>query len=196
MRALSLIVFLIATTPVCAQQGDAPLRKATAAMRIAQDRAAVAETALAVARQQNQALTRQLEALKPGAAPAEGDEAARGAIDELKRQNADLTAGLQQVQASFQQASAMDKARAVRIVAEAKYAVDGLTACKDANGRMLAVGQEVLHLYEKQSFISMILKSYEPVLGLKRVALENLFQDYDDKLRDAEFIPGQELSKP
>jgi hypothetical protein len=106
---------------------------------------------------------------------------------------------LQAVQAAAQQAlqsAAADKARSARADTEAKAAGKGLAACKDANTRMLGVGQEILHLYEDKSFISMILKSYEPILGLKRVALENLVQDYEDKLRDAEYFPGQEPAKP
>jgi chromosome segregation ATPase len=199
MRVIPLILCLMIAVPALAQADDAALRKATAAMRAAQDRAAAADAALAVAQQQNQALARQLEAAKPGATPGEDDEALRGKLEELKQQNAELTAGLQQAQASSQQAmqaAGAEKAAAARTAAAAKSATAAVTACKDANVRMLAVGQEVLHLYESKSFISMVLKSYEPVLGLKRVALENLVQDYEDKLRDAEFFPGQEVPKP
>ncbi len=108
-------------------------------------------------------------------------------IDQLRQQNAALADALRQAQAALREAQQGG--------ASAKDTGDKLAACRTANGQMLKVGQEVLHLYEDQHFLSMVLQSYEPLLGRKRVELETLVQDYDDKLRDAAFIPGQEPPK-
>jgi len=46
-------------------------------------------------------------------------------------------------------------------------------------------------LYQSQSFRSLLLSSYEPVLGLKKVELENTIQDYEDKILEHKYRPGR-----
>jgi len=83
-----------------------------------------------------------------------------------------------------------------RLRAQAAPAGDRLQSCREKNGRLISLGEEILHLYETQDFRSLLVASYEPLLGLKRVELENLVQDYDDRLRDQDvaIMPG--ASKP
>ena len=78
----------------------------------------------------------------------------------------------------------------------AHAAEENLQACRAKNARLVALGEEILHLYETRSFRSLLLQSYEPLLGLKRVELENLVQDYDDKLRDPAAAGPPGASKP
>ena len=63
-----------------------------------------------------------------------------------------------------------------------------LQTCKATNGKLIDVAEQILHLYQSQGFRSILLKSYEPVIGFERVKLENLVQDYDDKIHDQEYV--------
>jgi hypothetical protein len=65
-----------------------------------------------------------------------------------------------------------------------------LGTCKTANARLIAVAQDILHLYQTRGFRALVLGSYEPVLGLRKVELENTVQDYEDKIRDQQYVPG------
>lgn len=49
---------------------------------------------------------------------------------------------------------------------------------------------EILHLYGTHGFRNLLFESYEPILELKRVKLENLVQDYEDAIRDQEHVPA------
>ena len=45
------------------------------------------------------------------------------------------------------------------------------------------------HLYEREDFRSLLLKSYEPFFGFEKVKLQNMIQDYEDRIRNASFYP-------
>jgi hypothetical protein len=64
--------------------------------------------------------------------------------------------------------------------------------CVAANTKLIGVANDILHLYQSQSFRSLLLLSYEPLLGLKKVELENTIQDYEDKVLDQKYTPGRE----
>ena len=51
------------------------------------------------------------------------------------------------------------------------------------------MAQDILHLYQTRGFRALVLGSYEPVLGLRKVELENTVQDYEDKIHD-QHVPG------
>jgi len=40
----------------------------------------------------------------------------------------------------------------------------------------------------------LLLLSYEPLLGLKKVELENTIQDYEDKILDQKYQPGRQAA--
>lgn len=59
------------------------------------------------------------------------------------------------------------------------------------NTRLIAVANDILHLYRTQSFRSLLLGSYEPLLGFKQVQLENTVQDYEDKISAQRFYGNE-----
>ena len=63
-----------------------------------------------------------------------------------------------------------------------------LGACETKNGRLLNVGMEILTAYQKFDF-GEALGANEPFIGTKRVELENLAQDFGDRLYDGKFDP-------
>lgn len=63
-----------------------------------------------------------------------------------------------------------------------------LGACETKNGQLLNVGMEILAAYERFDF-GEALGANEPFIGSKRVELENLAQDFGDRLYDGKFDP-------
>jgi chromosome segregation ATPase len=58
------------------------------------------------------------------------------------------------------------------------------TACQAKNVRLTAFAEDLLAAYRKVGF-SQVMAAREPFLGLKRVQLENIAQDREDKVRAA-----------
>jgi predicted nucleic acid-binding Zn-ribbon protein len=172
------------------------LRQAVSEMRAAQDQAAQAQAQVQQLTADKAALQKQVDDLnaKVSAAPAikQSDldalksqlQAAQQAGQVLQQQNAQLQNNLSALNAAAQ---AKDEATR-RAEAATKATSAALTACKTANGKLIDVSETILHLYESQSFRALLLKSYEPVLGLWKVKLENIVQDYDDKIHDQEYL--------
>jgi len=113
---------------------------------------------------------------------AASDQAVRDAMGAVQAQAAALQQVAQRVQAAAAPAG--------------EPPVDPLTACRAANAKLLKLAHDILHLYETEDFRALLLRSYEPVLGLYRVKLENLVQDKDDQLRDQECLPGPNTGPP
>lgn len=206
MRAPLLLALAIAAAlagPALAQQDTAEermremLRRTVAELRQAQDAQTTLQASLDQAKAENAALRKQVADLTAQAA-----EAAKHAISDadlaklhadLATAQADATAthtALQQWQDAYQQAASLARAKD----AESKTAAANLAetarelgVCTAANGKLESLGDDILHLYQTQSFRRLLLESYEPLLGLKRVELENTIQDYQDKLLDQKF---------
>jgi septal ring factor EnvC (AmiA/AmiB activator) len=60
-----------------------------------------------------------------------------------------------------------------------------IQACEAKNSELYKLGKEVLDLYEQKGLFS-VLAANEPVTKLKRVQLDGVIQDYEDKLRASE----------
>jgi hypothetical protein len=63
------------------------------------------------------------------------------------------------------------------------------------NAELYNTGTEILTRYEKFSFGDAITAK-EPFIGITRVKLQTLVQDYQDKLLDERISPGQPVSTP
>jgi septal ring factor EnvC (AmiA/AmiB activator) len=192
-RTAALILLLIAS-PAMAQESvedrmrDA-LRQSVTEMRAAQDQAAQAQADLQKAQADKAALQAQLDAANarlaaaPAIKPAEL-EALKAQVRQAQQEGAGLQQTNAQLQASLQSATAAAQAKDRTDEATIKATRTALDACKSANGQLINVSEDVLHLYESQSFRSLLLKSYEPLLGLWKVKLENIVQTYDDKIQN------------
>ena len=199
------IGFLLLATPSFADEStedrlrDA-LRQAVSQMRAAQDQAAQAQADVQRAQQDRTALQSQLDganakiaegAAKPVARP-EDLSGLKAEIAQGRAQNAALQQGLQKYQSAYQGVAGQAHA----LAQEAQAAQTGLKAstmalqtCKGTNTKLIGVSEDILHLYESQDFRGLLLRSYEPLIGSAKVKLENLVQDYDDKIREQEYVP-------
>jgi septal ring factor EnvC (AmiA/AmiB activator) len=172
------------------------LRQSVTQMRAAQDQAAQAQADLAKAQADKAALQSQLDAAtaKLAAAPAikQSDldalksqlQAAQQAGASEQQLNAKLQANLESVTAAAEAKDEQTRKQAAIV----KATSSALDACKSANAQLIDVSEDVLHLYESQSFRAILLKSYEPILGLAKVKLQNIVQQYDDKIQNQVYL--------
>ena len=173
------------------------LRQSVAQMRAAQDQAAQAQADLQKAQQDRAAVQAQLDAAnaklaqaKPAAPPA---DLARlnDALAASKQQAAALRASLAKYQSAYQglaaQAHAQDTQGQI-LSRGLKAQTKALDTCKAENQQLIGVAEDILHLYQTQDFRSLLIRSYEPLIGTAKVRLENLVQDYDDKIHNQEYI--------
>jgi len=213
MRA-SLITLLLIAAPYAAAHADdtpedrlrAALRQSVTEMRAAQDQAAQAQAQLAQAQSDLAATKTQLDAANAKLAEAAGKtavkpeqlQALQASLQAAEAQNAALQQGLSRYQGAVQQAQTIAREKD----AQSRQAAAGLAAntkaletCKATNKKLIDVSEQVLHLYQDHGFLWVLRKSYEPIIGADKVTLENIVQDYDDKIRDQEYIPAQAQPK-
>jgi septal ring factor EnvC (AmiA/AmiB activator) len=202
--AIVLVASLLGALPAMAQ--DTPevrlremLRRATAELRAAQDGQAAAEASLQQEKQQSAALRKQIDEVNAAA-----DAKSAAADDEITHLKADLAAaqtqvtaleaGLKQWQDAYQKAADLARAKDLESKTSLSHAAESereTGICTATNTKLIGVANDILHLYQTQNFRSLLLYSYEPLLGLKKVELENLVQDYEDKILDRKYRPGK-----
>jgi chromosome segregation ATPase len=204
-------LWLILAISVMAQQAQADeqtnedrlrdaLRQAVTQMRAAQDQAAQAaadaqkaQSAQAAVQAQLDAANAQLAALKgKPAAPAVDVQQMQDALKSYQAQAVQMQQALAKWQAAYNNAAELARAKdeeSQRAGAGLKADAKALDICKAENGKLIGTAESILHLYQTQSFRSILLRSYEPVIGSAKVTLENLVQDYDDKIHDQEYVP-------
>ncbi len=182
------------------------LRQSVQEMRAAQDVAAQAQADLAKANADKADLQKQLDAATAKLADLAGKSTAKPAdlaalqaqLAAARAQIADTQGALAKWQGDDQNARQIAQAKAN----EAAAALGGLKAntaaldtCKATNAKLIDVAEDVLHLYESQSFRSILLRSYEPLIGTAKVKLQNMVQDYDDKIIAQEYVAPKGLVK-
>ena len=200
-----MLTALLLALPIAAHADDTPedrlraaLRQSVGEMRAAQDQAAQAQAQLVQAQSDLAAARAQLDAAnaklavpaKPAAKPEEVQQL-QASLQAAQAQNAALQQELSRYQGAVTQAQTIARQKDQ----ESRQAQAGLTSntqalqtCKAANQKLIAVSEQVLNLWHDRSFLWVLRKSYEPFIGASKVDLENIVQDYDDKLRNQEYI--------
>jgi chromosome segregation ATPase len=211
VRAVVLVfLFAVGLTPTAAQDTVESrlrelLRRTTADLRAAQDGQATLQSSLEGEKQNAAALRKQAEDLT-----ARLDEAAKNAVSEAEitrlqaklseadaRQTA-LTTSLAQLREAYQKAVDFARARDAEAKAGTALAQENgrkLGICQTANERLETLANDILHLYQTRDFRAVLLGSYEPLLGFKKVELQNTIQDYEDKILDQRYRPERESTK-
>jgi len=214
---------LLAASLICgasgalAQQGSPEdrlreaLRRTTVELRALQDAQGTLQASLDAATKQRDDLKQQLEAAqaKLDAAtaapppPAEDLQALKDQIEALKKENGGLQAGIARWQSAYQEAAGVARTRdadAKKLAGDLKVSEQTIGIVKDENARLVATAQDILHLYRTQDFHSILMWSYEPAVGLKQVELQNLVQDYEDKIYNLKYVgterPAAEPAAP
>jgi hypothetical protein len=182
-----------AETPTEARLREA-LRSATNQLRAAED-----ERAAAKAREA--ALQKELDALKaqPRPAPAPVPKSNPKDVAELKKKVEKLTEAaergereLLQCQAASRESAEALRAREserVRTGSEAALLREQLAAAEAKNEQLYRVGKDIIEWLRGQG-VGAAMAAREPFLGLKRVQLENIAQDQEDKLLEHRICPA------
>ncbi len=121
-------------------------------------------------------------------------------IDGLKAQNPDFAAALDQFGADIQswvtgydayvQLANRTETERARLAAQALELQQTVADRETKNLALYQLGGEILTRYQKAGLGTAIFDK-EPFIGVSRVKLENLVQDYKGKLQDQVVVPGQ-----
>jgi chromosome segregation ATPase len=159
-----------------------------------QAKQAESEKQIEALRQQVDALTKQAATQAAGSGKQEVDRAAleqataefnrrlAEANDAITRQNETL----EKWKAAYNEAATVARtkeAERAQLAQAAAQLTERPELCSTRNAELFKVGSEILDRYAGVGFGDVLTKR-EPFLGLKRVELENLVQDYRDKLLD------------
>jgi chromosome segregation ATPase len=138
-----------------------------------------------------EALRAQLQKAGAGAgatAPAKND----AAVAKLTKQLAARNAALGKTQSEFQAASsALSTETSVNAALKSQLASTnaGLASCTAKNAQLYAIGNQILDAYSHKDDVFGTIADREPFIGFKRVQLQNIVQDDQDKLYDNQIIP-------
>ena len=181
------------------------LRSTMQQLQDAQGQAATLQATQAQSDKDNADLKAKVDALNAQIADmikqkADDQAASDKAIADLKSQNADLTTQVAKLNDALAAWEKDDKENAQlakdKEAARAQLVIQGIMQQRvidDRETKNLALynlGNEILTRYEKFS-LGDALAAKEPFTGLSRVKLQELVQDYKDKISDQRVIPGQ-----
>jgi chromosome segregation ATPase len=156
------------------------------------------EAALAKANQEKSELSKQVgEVRQARSAAAQASQRAQAAAGEVQRLRKDkealsselsaLKAELEKARAEITSSQSAHKASASTLTVT-QVAIKGkeqqLQTCLTHNAELVGLGRDLLSKY-----VSVASSSSEPFLQLKQVALENLAQQYEDKLSQRKLKP-------
>ena len=206
--ALALIFGIVANTAVAQTDQETrlreSLRRVTSDLRTMQDSQAKLQSELTEAQAQREQLRRQFttaqgrvaELEKAAAQPPPSQEPPPELVAELERLRAAMRDSQARIIAARQQAQAQAQAQlremATRLAEEQQSRTrsqKALDVCIDRNVALFAASRDVMRAYADVGFRSLLLGNVEPVLGLRRVRLENVLQDMEDKLYEGR-VPG------
>jgi chromosome segregation ATPase len=194
-------LFLAVALPAAEPAGDttalrAALRDSMQQLRTAQSELAALQAGQAAVADENKALTGKYEALKKQIAAdravADKSTAALTAqVAEQKQTIARLNEALEKAKAEGEKAAQAARAaegQGTKLAAE-NIVLQRRVADREArNLALFLVANEILTRYEEFS-LGNALRAKEPFVGLTRTKLENLVQDYQDKILEQRVRP-------
>ena len=116
------------------------------------------------------------------------DDQAKSAAAELARTQAALDQWKDAYQKAAETARARDAA-AKSFETQANDLTHRVSTCEAKNVELYALGTDILSKLDSDDFADNLLR-HEPFTGLSRVKLDNIVQDYKDKLRDQRLKPS------
>jgi chromosome segregation ATPase len=186
------VVRLISAAPANAQSLEDRLRDQLRAemnqVQQLQDQQTGLQAAKAAAEKERDDLKVQLAAAK-----AQLAHATRSAVDaqkeaELQAQVAQYKDAATQATGTVQQAqSDRDKVQKALDEIQKKLGV-----CEDRNAKLYKTGNDILDAYQNYD-LGDAIGANEPLIGIKRVELENEAQGFDDRLHEGKYDPNAKL---
>jgi chromosome segregation ATPase len=150
-----------------------------------QDQQASLQAQKAAAEQERDALKVKLAEAEAKLAHAGESAAAKVQAQALAVQVAQYKTAAEQATGSAQQAQAdRDKLQTQLADVQKKLGI-----CGDKNVKLLKLGNEILDAYQ-QFDVGEAITANEPFISIHRVELENMAQDFDDRLHEDKFDPN------
>lgn len=204
--AIPFLALLLAATSAMAQ--DSPearlremLRRSAIDLRAARDSQTTLQASLDAEKQKSAALQARIDELvahppEPPKPSISEDEIAQLRADGKAARDrvAVLEDSLKQWRDAYQKTADIARAKdAGEKIATARAAEAERRAgvCIGTNTKLIETANDILHLYQSQDFRSLLVRSYEPLVGTKKVELENLIQDYEDKILERKYAPAR-----
>lgn len=186
--ALSILAVLLGTVGYATAQSDDGalrdrLRQVTLQLRQVQDDQATIQAQRASAEAERDALKKQLAAAQAELAHVRhsGDKVAVVEAELAKSKDTLTQVTSQATDAAKQNQAEHDKLQTA--VTNARTVIE---ACQAKNVKLLKVGRDILAAYSDFDVLDAV-GANEPFTRLKRVELENLAQDYGDRIDDGQF---------
>ena len=165
------------------------LRGATAQTRALEDQRAALQAKVAEADREKAAMVAQITAAKAQAREVEKQH--RDAVEEFNQRLEDRNQTLEKWKSAYEEAATVARAKdaeRAKFEGQAASYKASTKSCMAKNLLLTKVGRELLHRYEGVSFGDMVVNN-EPLIGARRVQVQNLLQDYDDKLLEQKVTP-------
>lgn len=165
------------------------LRSATAQTRSLEDQRTAIQAQLAEVTRARDAFKAEVATAKAQAKKAEADyrSAVREFNDRLEERNQALEKWKDAYTEAATVARAKDAERA-KFELESKNYKASNRACTVKNQELVKVGRELLTRYEGVTFSDHVVAN-EPLIGIRRVQIQNLLQDYGDKVLNQKVDP-------
>jgi chromosome segregation ATPase len=167
------------------------LRSTTQQLQQLQDNQASLQAAKAAAEQERDSLKKQVAALQAGAARAKGSVKAEQAQAALQEEVGKDKQALAQAADAVKQAQT-DHDRLQAIVTNQATL---LNACQAKNADLFKVSNDILDTFAKMD-LSDAVGLNEPFIQDTRVQLENMVQDYGDRIYDGKYDPRTVKAPP
>jgi chromosome segregation ATPase len=116
---------------------------------------------------------------------AKNDAALAALSHQLAARNADLDKSQNAYQTAASAASTTATENAA-LKAQLASSTNGLASCRTKNTQLYTVGNQILDAYSHKDDLFGAIADREPFIGFKRVQLQNIVQDDQDKLYDNE----------
>ena len=165
------------------------LRNATAQTRALEDARAASQAKLADAEREKTVLKAQVDAARADVKKLEKQQAE--AIEQFNTRLAERDETLEKWKSAYEEAANVARtkdAERAKFEGEATAYKASTKSCFAKNGLLMKVGRELLHRYEAVNFGDMLV-AREPLIGEQRIRIQNLLQDYNDKLLDQKATP-------
>jgi hypothetical protein len=165
------------------------LRGAIAQTRAMEDQRAALQAKLTETESVQKSLKEKLDATKADLLKLSKDY--RDAVEQYKKSIEERDETLEKWRTAYDEAANVARAKdAERAKFEGMSNAFKASAknCVVRNNELVKVGRELLARYEAANFADIALGS-EPLLGARRVEIQNLLQDYKDKILDQKVTP-------
>jgi chromosome segregation ATPase len=165
------------------------LRNAITQTRALEDQRTALQAKIAAAERERDAAKKQIEAAKAQVKQLEKEH--REAVDEFNQRLAERDETLEKWKAAYEEAATVARtkdAERAKFEGEASSYKASTKSAQDKNAQLVKAGRELLHRY-KEVTIGDTLVAREPVLGLRRVQIQNELQDTNDKFLDQKAVP-------